>query len=64
MEFSLLPTKPQLQVFSAVCANFVAAWLVANFLTRDFFALTSNLILATISWKLAVGSEKLLEEHD
>lgn len=64
MEFSLEPTKAQLKVFSAICSNFVVVWLVALLGTRDPFVLTANVILAIVSWKLAIKSEKLLDEYD
>lgn len=64
MDIVVQPTRSQLRVFSAVCANFVAGWLAANFVTRDLWTLISNLIFAMISWKLAVAAEKILEAYD
>ncbi len=59
--FFLHLTKSQLRVFSSICSNFVVLWLGGLFITKDPFALTVNLIYATISWKLAVKAEERLE---
>ncbi len=56
-------TKPQLQIASAVCSNFVVAWLGAMLLTRDPVALTMNFVAAIVSWKAAIRAEEILEDY-
>lgn len=62
MKFSFEPGKAQLRVFSAVCSNLVAGWLLAMFASKDPIILTGNILFAIISRKLAVSTEEILEE--
>jgi hypothetical protein len=62
MKFSFKLTHAQLKVFSAVMSNFVAFWFAAILATKDIFVLTLDLIMAILSWKLAVKSEEVLEK--
>lgn len=62
MKFSFEPSKPQLKVFSAVCSNLAAGWIVAMVVTRDPLVLTFNIVAAILFWQLAVKAESLLEE--
>ena len=57
-------TEAQLKVISAVSANFVVVWLVAMLGTADVLALTINLILAIVSWYLAIKAEETLKKYD
>lgn len=54
--------RAHLKVFSAVCANLVAAWFAAIFVTLDPLALTGNIVGVIMSLYMAVKAEQLLEE--
>lgn len=60
IEFS----RAQLKVLSAIFSNFAVVWIVALFTTRDPVLLTINVMLAIVSWHLAVKAELLIEVYD
>ncbi len=62
MKFSFEVRQSHLKVFSSVCSNFVVFWLAGLFATSDFLALTMNILLAMLSWYLAIKAEDILEE--
>lgn len=61
MKYSLVVTRPQLRVFSAVCGNFTAGWLATILVTRNWLVLIVDVLLAMVSWYLAVKAEEILE---
>ena len=62
MKVSFKPTRPQLKVFSAICANLVAVWLIAIFVTGDPLTIVVNLLYAFVTLYLAVIAERLAEK--
>lgn len=63
MRFYFELKRPHLKVLSAVCSNFVVVWLIALFGTKDLLILTGDILLAMLSWYLAIKAEEALEKH-
>ncbi len=61
MTFSINVTIAQVKVFSAVCSNLAAGWMATILITTNLNILTVNLLLAILSWKLAIKAEGILE---
>lgn len=51
----------QLKVFSAVCSNLIAVWLVAIFAARDVIVLTGSVMATGLAWYAAVWAERRAE---
>lgn len=58
MKYTIKLNRAQLKVLSNVCGNFVVVWLIAMLGTRNPASLTLNILLAIVSWKLAVWAQK------
>lgn len=60
----ILPSQPQLRVFSAMCSNLAAGWFAALLLTTDPRTLLFNLILGIVFIYYSLKAEELLESYD
>lgn len=64
MNFSFIPTRSQLKIFSAICANLTTAWFLGVFVTKDLFTVIGNIVSVVVSWYLAVKTEELSARYD
>lgn len=56
--------KAHLKVFSSVCSNLIAVWLVAIFVAQDIMVITGSALAAGIAWYAAAWSERKVEQYE
>ena len=64
MDYSVVPTKYQLRVFSAVASNFSVFWLAATLVTSNRVTLLANLFFGMVALLAALILERSLESYD